>query len=91
MAAEGVPCSGGYSPLNKEPFLKNTLSSRGFRRIFGESAAREFDERNQCPENDRVCEEAVWLGQTQLLGPPTDMDEIAAAVRKIQKHAHRLA
>ncbi len=91
MKAEGIPCSGGYSPLNKEAFLKNTLESRGFRRIYGESAAREFEKRNRCPENDRLCREAVWLGQTQLLGPPSDMDEVATAVRKIQRQSHRLA
>ena len=26
-------------------------------------------ERNRCPENDRLCAEAVWLTQTMLLGP----------------------
>ena len=35
LRAEGVPASSGYSPLNKEPLLKNTLESRGFKRIYG--------------------------------------------------------
>ena len=34
MAAEGVPCSGGYSPLNTQPFLKNALHSRGYQRMY---------------------------------------------------------
>ena len=29
LAAEGIPCSGGYSPLNKEPFLKTRSSIQG--------------------------------------------------------------
>jgi perosamine synthetase len=33
----------------------------------------------------------VWFTQTTLLGPRSDMDEIAAAVRKVQKNGARLA
>ena len=29
LAAEGIPASGGYTPLNTQPFLKTTLQSRG--------------------------------------------------------------
>ena len=34
--------------------------------------------------------EAVWLTQTMLLGPRSDMDQIAEAIRKIQRHAGEL-
>jgi len=85
MEAEGVPCSSGYSPLNREAFLEKVLRSRGFRRIYGEAEINRWVERNACPENDQLCREAVWLTQTQLLGPRSDMDEIAAAIRKIQR------
>ena len=34
LQAEGVPASGGYSPLNREPFLKAALSSGLIRRCF---------------------------------------------------------
>jgi perosamine synthetase len=91
LEAEGVPCGGGYDPLNREPFLKHTLESRGFQKIYGERRIREWVERNQCPENDRLCREAVWLYQTQLLAGRGDMDDVAAAVRKIRKHASELA
>ena len=33
LNAEGVPASGGYTPLNKEPFLKEALGSRAFKAI----------------------------------------------------------
>ena len=36
LRAEGVPASGGYSPLNKEQVLRNTLASRGYKRIYRE-------------------------------------------------------
>ncbi len=37
------------------------------------------------------CEEAVWFTQTMLIGPRHDMDEIAAAIRKIGHHADAIA
>lgn len=90
MHAEGIPCSGGYTPLNKEPFLKNTLQSRAYRAIYSAKEIAGYDERNHCPANDQLCQEAVWLTQTMLLGPRQDMDDIAAAVRKTHSQASAL-
>lgn len=90
LRAEGVPCSGGYTPLNKEGFLKEALNSRAFRSIYTDRELSEYEERNHCPENDRLCERAVWFTQTMLLGTRSDMDQIAEAIRKIQKQAGML-
>ena len=91
LEAEGIPCSGGYSPLNKEPFLKNTFDSRAYRAIYPAKRLDEWIERNHCPANDQLCEEAVWFTQTMFIGPREDMDQIADAVRKIQRQAGTLA
>lgn len=91
LAAEGIPASGGYSPLNTQQFLKNAMASRGYRRLFGEARLKRWEERNQCPANDRLCSEAVWLTQNMLLGPRSDMDQIADAVRKIKANGGGLA
>jgi perosamine synthetase len=91
LIAEGVPVSEGYAPLNKEPFLRNTFATRGYQRIYGAKFFNDWSERNHCPGNDRVCEEAVWLIQTQLLGPRRDMDQIAEAVAKVKRCAGDLA
>jgi perosamine synthetase len=90
LRAEGIPASGGYTPLNKEPFLAETLASRGYQRIYDAKTLRAWQERNACPQNDRLCGEAIWLTQNMLLGPRGDMDHIAEAMRKIQTHASRL-
>ncbi len=87
LRAEGIPCSGGYRPLNKEPFLERTLASRAYRAIYPAERLADWRERNRCPANDRLCEEAVWFTQPMLLGERRDMEQIAAAVRKIQSHA----
>jgi dTDP-4-amino-4,6-dideoxygalactose transaminase len=92
MNAEGIPCSSGYTPLNREPFMKATLATRAFKTIYSEKELSEYEERNQCPANDRLCrEEAVWFEQTMLLANRGDMEQIAAAIRKIQVQAASLA
>jgi perosamine synthetase len=90
LVGEGIPASSGYSPLNTQPFLKTALESRGFRRIFPEKRLQQWTEQNHCPNNDKLCAQAVWFTQNMLLGPRTDMEQIAEAVRKIQKHAAEL-
>ena len=90
LGAEGVPASGGYSPLNKEPFLETALSGTGYRKVYSKQQLDTSLDRGRCPQNDRLCTEAVWLTQTMLLGPRKDMDDIADAVRKVQAHAAQL-
>jgi hypothetical protein len=90
MGAEGIACSTGYSPLNKDPFLENTFQSRGFKAIYSAKELDEWRERNSCPENDKLCDEAVWITQSRFLAGKRDMEQIAEAVRKIQKHAEQL-
>ena len=91
LRAEKIPCYDGYTPLNKEAYLENTLKSRAFQRVYSASELNRYRERNQCPVNDRLCQQAVWFGQTMLLGNTKDMDDIVRALRKIQKHAASLA
>ena len=90
LRAEGIPASGGYSPLPDEPTIVETLRSPGYQRIYGTAELARLVERNRCPENTRLCRTAVWLTQTMLLGPRGDMDQIAEAVARIQRHAGEL-
>jgi perosamine synthetase len=90
LRAEGIPASGGYSPLPDEPTIVETLRSPGYERIYGKAELARLAERNRCPENTRLCRQAVWLTQTMLLGPRGDMDQIADAVSRIQRHAGEL-
>jgi perosamine synthetase len=87
LAAEGVPASGGYSPLNREAFLDRVLASRHYSRIYGDKRLRQWREQNECPANDKLCREAVWFYQTMLLGSRRDMEQIAEAVAKIRRNA----
>ena len=85
------PARAATAPLNKEPFLQNTLHIARLPEDLLQRGHRGVDERNRCPENDRLCEEAVWFTQTMLLAGRGDMDQIAAGVRKVQAFASQLA
>jgi len=74
-------------------YVKHAFSTKNFRRMY---APAELDyaawlERSQCPENDRLCEEAVWLSQNLLLADRAAMDDIANAIAKIHAGAEKLA
>jgi dTDP-4-amino-4,6-dideoxygalactose transaminase len=44
-----------------------------------------------CPATDRACDtEALWVRQNMLLGGHQDMDDIVAAITKIQAHSDEL-
>lgn len=90
LRAEGVPCSPGYAPLNREAFIQATLNSRGYQRIYPPELLDAWAERNACPQNEELCRTAVWFTQNMLLGDRQDMDQIAEAIRKIQHHAGAL-
>jgi dTDP-4-amino-4,6-dideoxygalactose transaminase len=90
MRAEGIPCHGGYGRLNKEPFFENTLSSRNFQRMYSKEQLDHCRAQNECPENDRLCSEAVGLSQNVLLGTREDMDDIANAMIKVYENRDQL-
>jgi dTDP-4-amino-4,6-dideoxygalactose transaminase len=90
VRAEGIPISAGYTPLNKHPFLENTLNSRPFRAVYSKQEIDRWRERNRCPANDQLCKEGLWFGHTVLLGSRGDMDDIIAAIRKVQRNAGAL-
>ena len=91
LGAEGIPASSGYSPLDKEPFLADAFATRGFQAIYSKARLEAWREQSRCPQNERLCSEAVWMGQTMLLGPRQDMEDIASAVRKVHAHSAQLA
>lgn len=80
LAAEGVPSFMGYpEPLYKQPLFqeKNFMCYA----IPEEVSYKEVC----CPVTEKACyEDAVWILQNTFLGTKKDMDDIAAAVRKIQ-------
>ncbi len=87
LNAEGIGCSAGYVPLYKEQmfYFDGCPIECSF-------AGRKMDYAQVCcPVAENACaNEAVWLGQNQLLGPKSDMDDIAAAIVKIKANVGEL-
>lgn len=91
LAAEGVRGSTGYTPLNQEPSITTATQGRGFSRSFPPEVLAGWSQRTACPENERLCSEAIWFSQTMLLAERSSMDQTAEAIRKIGTHAGELA
>jgi dTDP-4-amino-4,6-dideoxygalactose transaminase len=91
VAAEGVPVDDGYSALNKAPWVERFLSARGFRRIYGEARLRQWREENQLPANDAMIPHTCRLTHQILLAPPEEMEKIALAFERVQRHAGEIA
>jgi dTDP-4-amino-4,6-dideoxygalactose transaminase len=90
LQAEGIAVGGGYTALNKQPFVERFLNARGFKRIYSPKRLADYREQNHCPANDRMIENTCWLTQDMLLGTKEDMESIAAALDRIQKFAGEL-
>jgi len=68
LRAEGVPCSGGYGPQYNDGLIEAALNSKNFKRSFSKARLKKYREELNYPDNDQLCQEAVWLSQTLLLG-----------------------
>jgi dTDP-4-amino-4,6-dideoxygalactose transaminase len=92
LRAEGIPGSTGYVTQNDKPYLKNTFESKNYRRMYPKEMLdfAKYVEKNHCPENNLLCEEAVWFSQNMLLGSRADMDDIVMAIEKVHKNATKL-
>lgn len=92
LSAEGIPATSGYRPLNKMPYIAQALKSKNFQLMYPPEMLdyNKYMEQNQCPLNDEVCEEAVWMFHSMLIAEKSDMDDIVAAVEKIYRNAEKI-
>ena len=90
LRAEGIPCSAGYGPQNKDGLIEEALNSKGYRRLFSENRLKQWREENILPGNDKLCREAVIFAQSMLLGSQSDMDDIVDAIAKIYENRESL-
>lgn len=91
LQAEGIPVSGGYGATNAMPWVEHLLVDRGFQRIYGKRRLQRWRDENVLPANDRMIETTFWLSQNLLLAEREDMERIATAIGRMQKHAPEVA
>jgi dTDP-4-amino-4,6-dideoxygalactose transaminase len=88
LGAEGIPASPGYSPLYRDAMFVRNNGPSPAERFLG----RELDYgKVDCPACERICtEEGFWLYQKHFLGPESDMEQIAEAIRKVLDNRNEL-
>jgi dTDP-4-amino-4,6-dideoxygalactose transaminase len=89
LNAEGIPTQASYPPLHDLDCFRNGE----YRKCLSGAQATEKHEflQQRFPHTQRAAWETVWIPQFALLGDEQDMDEIAEAIRKIQRHAPAIA
>ncbi|RPD39121.1 DegT/DnrJ/EryC1/StrS family aminotransferase [Chitinophaga barathri] len=92
LRKEGVPCSGGYKVMHTQEFMRETFNSRVYKGFYSKKMLdfEDYKQRNNCPENAALCNDAVWMTQNVLLGSRKDMEGIAEAIRNISKNAGKI-
>jgi len=89
MNAEGIPNQASYPPLHQLHMFRNGEYRK---RLCGKQAKqRHAFLKRRFPETQKAAWETVWIPQPALLGDEEDVEEIAASLSKIQKHAKDLA
>lgn len=85
LQAEGIPASPGY----KEPLSQVPAVQRAIQATFGPGAAPWTPP--ALPVAERACAvEGIWLPQNVLLGERADMDDVVAAIEKVQRYSAEL-
>lgn len=88
MNAEGIPNQASYPPLHELQMFRNGEYRK---RLSGQQAEEKHAFlQKPFPGTQKGASETVWIPQPALLGDEQDMQEIAAAVSKIQKCAKEL-
>jgi len=92
MRAEGIAFGRGIdSSLHLDPFIETYLNLPAFQRIYSKERLDKYRKENLCPVNERIDKETgLSLGQRVFLGSRKDMEDIVAAIVKIQKSASKL-
>ncbi|MDO9341126.1 MAG: DegT/DnrJ/EryC1/StrS family aminotransferase [Bacteroidales bacterium] len=92
MRAEGIGFGDGIdSSLHLNPFIETYFNLRAFQKIFSKERLDKYRRENLCPVNERIGKETgLSLGQRVFLGTKKDMEDIIAAIVKIQKNSSKL-
>lgn len=88
IKAEGIPVVPTYPhPLYRNPLF--TTDQLPPCRCGSWKAAQDYRSLN-LPESERACQDGLWLEHSIFLGTKADMDDIGAALRKVQQNAAEL-
>jgi len=84
LRAEGIPCSTGYVPLNRTSIIRRALAEQAGQIRPWDTTTSNLPVLPACPLAEDLCQRTIWLKQSMFLGDHEDMDDIVAAMVKIQ-------
>ncbi|MBU0715581.1 MAG: DegT/DnrJ/EryC1/StrS family aminotransferase [Verrucomicrobia bacterium] len=92
LKAEGISVWSGYPiPLYKNPLFQKSGKGPRYCPLSCPYYGKKIDyTRVSCPNSERICKEACWIVQKDLLAEPSDMQDIIAAVAKVWEHRKEL-
>lgn len=88
LLAEGVRCSTGYAPMNRYDLFQPHLSKLPVPSAFPERFRMEemyFNSAERLSQH-----EAIWLGESTFRAGREGIEDVVAALRKVQAHAKEL-
>jgi hypothetical protein len=89
LEAEGTPAEDGYSPMNRYDLFQPANSKLAVPNAFPEYFKMETQ---HMPEAERGGErESIWLDHSVFSAGPKGIDDMAAALRKVQEQRSELA
>jgi dTDP-4-amino-4,6-dideoxygalactose transaminase len=87
LRAEGIRCGTGYSPMNHYDLFQPQLSKLP---VPSEFAAAVKQEDKSLPATEQLSHEALWLGESTFRAGKEGVEDVVAALRKVQAHAAEL-
>ena len=84
--AEGIPVQATYPPLSALKVFSNGTYKKRIPPGMPDDALRHAP----FPNSERIMREVICLPHATLMGSETDLQEIGAAIRKVQEHAAEL-
>jgi dTDP-4-amino-4,6-dideoxygalactose transaminase len=92
LSAEGINLSPYIRQgLHKEPWIKNILNSKVYKKMFSEKRLKSYRDQIPCPNCDKICQEMAMIWASgPLLGTKEDMDDIANAIIKVYENRDKL-
>ena len=89
LNAEGIPTQASYPPLHELDCFRNGEYRKCLSGV--QASEKHAFLQQKFPVTQKAAWETVWLPQFELLGDEEDMNEIASAIRKIQRNASEIA
>jgi dTDP-4-amino-4,6-dideoxygalactose transaminase len=92
LNAEGISLNPFHTiGMNREPWTKNIVNDKVYRKMFSPARLQKFTDELACPNCDTILENIVmsWASGP-LLGTKEDMDDIVNAIMKVYDNRDKL-